>query len=879
MAKKSKLIANQVEKPADNRSVIKRIAEMNIPQAEKTKLLEGIIAKRYPDRGWTGLKYDWELHRRTDQWFDIIPDPNWRTACWLAGRGFGKLVNQLTPVYTSVGWKTMGDIEVGDKVLDENGNWCNVTGAYTPEIPKKAYRLHFNDGTFIEAGEEHFWFTWSHQNRKQYLRHYKEKFGKSASDFPEDWIGYSPDIELNNSVLEYSATHKNLDGISKKIGKKVDPATAKSILEGNYVFGTKKTTQDIVDTFYHSKREDTNHCIPNVRPVKFPEASLPLHPMVLGYWLANGTTGEEYCSAHQKDIPELIQVFEGLGYSCVYEPSKDNQKFRILGIKEPLKELGIYKDKSTPKKYLEASVKQRLELLQGFMSGDGGVDGASCVSYTSSRKNLADDVHWLVVSLGMKTYIDTRIPKYTYKGKKLEGKLSYRINFVPTEQVFFLSRKANKLKFDCEQLLKRKHRMIVKYEEIEPYPMRCISVDSKHGAYCLGKDLIITSNTRVAAEIARFLAESDTAKRIGVVCPTAHDANAVFLHGNSGLMNISPPWFRPEHHPTYKNVTWPGRDTVLYLFSAEDPESLRGHQFDWMIMDELAAWSKGKAVWEQAILVNRLGKHPRAIVTTTPKANELIKSVVGNPDTWTITGSTEENKDNIDVRQMMTLFEGTRLGRQELHGEILEDVEGALWKSEWIEKNRVHPREIENLPEFLYIVLAIDPAMTSNKNSDETGMCVAAYGADDRYYILYADSHRETPHEWARRAFALYDEYFVTSIVAETNNGGDLVLQNLTKIRPDIAINGIHAKKGKALRAEEVVHLYELGKVRHIQIFPKAESQMAEFNPISNPNGSDDIVDALVYSIKALMEKAMVSAVYSPSVGGIRQKLVNFKAR
>lgn len=877
MAKKSKLIANQVPKPEDNRSIIQRVRDLQISEEEKVKIFEDIIAKKYPDRGWIGIKHDWSLNRRVDQWFDIIPDPNWRTACWLAGRGYGKLVNQLTPIFTETGWKTMGEIVVGDRVLDETGNWCNVTGAYEPEVPKKAYRLHLNDGTFIEAGEEHFWFSWTHQNRKQYLRHYKEKHGKSASDFPDEWIGYSPDKELNDKVLEYYEKYGKLDGVSNYVGKKVNPTTAKSILSGNYIFGRKKTTQDIVDTFYHSSRKDTNHCIPNIKPVNFPEADLPLHPKVLGYWLANGTTGSEKCSAHQEDIPFLIKEFESLGYKCYYDSVKDNQVFKILGTAQYLKSLDIYYEKTTPDIYLKASVRQRWELLQGFMTGNGGVDGASCVSYTSSRKNLADDVHWLAVSLGMKTYVDTRIPKYSYKVETKEGKLSYRINFVPTDQVFFLPRKANRLKFNGEQLLKRKHRMIVSYEEIEPYPMRCISVDSKFGAYCLGKDLIVNSNTRVAAEIARWLAETETAERIGVVCPTAHDANAVFLYGNSGLFNVSPPWFQPEHHPTYKNVTWPGRKTQLYLFSGEDPESLRGHQFDWMILDELAAWTKGKAVWEQAILTNRLGKHPRAIVTTTPKANDLIKAVVGNPDTWTITGSTQENSDNIDVRQMVNMFEGTRMGRQELHGEILEDVEGALWKSEWIDRNRV--LSPDKLPDFLYIVLAIDPAMTANKNSDETGMCVAAYGVDDKYYILYADSHKETPHEWAKRALSLYDEYMVTSIVAETNQGGDLVLQNLTKLRPDISVHGVHAKRGKALRAEEIVHLYEINKVKHVGNFPKAESQMTQFNPMINRDGDDDIVDALVYSCKALMEKAMVGAVYNPSVGGLRHKLMNFRSR
>jgi phage terminase large subunit-like protein len=855
MAKKSKLIVNQVEKPADNRSVIKRIAEMNIPQAEKTKLLEDIIAKRYPDRGWTGLKYDWELHRRTDQWFDIIPDPNWRTACWLAGRGFGKGCVLSTQIPTPSGFITMGNIKVGDEVFDEQGRVCKVTAVTDEYIPEKAYRLYFSDGATLEVCDQHQFVTWTHADRKAYLRKDSRAINtENTNRFPDDWVNWKKKVHKGGNKISndrlLTARHLIEKGESKSTVRKLTGIQGQALdqlfsgnfdqnaIEENTELSPKvRTTLDIISTFTYNNRMDLNHCIPVCKPIELDEKEFELSPYLYGVFLGDGCKHSGCISQGKEDYQDLKIQIEKEGY-VVLEHNPITTLFRVKGLRRILTKMGLIKDKHVKKEYLRGSIHQRQGFLAGLMDTDGHFNKSTghC-EFVNTNKEIADAVFELLCSLGQK-------PVITEKDAKLNGvskKIAYRVTFRPTIQVFRLPRKANQIKLEGRQMLRNHHRMIVKYEEINPSPMKCIQVDSANSMYLLGKNFIPSHNTRVAAEIARFLAESDTAKRIGVVCPTAHDANAVFLHGNSGLMNISPPWFRPEHHPTYKNVTWPGRDTVLYLFSAEDPESLRGHQFDWMIMDELAAWSKGKAVWEQAILVNRLGKHPRAIVTTTPKANELIKSVVGNPDTWTITGSTEENKDNIDVRQMMTLFEGTRLGRQELHGEILEDVEGALWKSEWIEKNRVHPREIENLPEFLYIVLAIDPAMTSNKNSDETGMCVAAYGADDRYYILYADSHRETPHEWARRAFALYDEYFVTSIVAETNNGGDLVLQNLTKIRPDISINGIHAKKGKALRAEEVVHLYELGKVRHIQIFPKAESQMAEFNPISNPNGHDDI--------------------------------------
>ena len=187
-------IANLVEKPADNESIMSKLKRL--PEEERAEIIDQLVKEKYPgnpELGYKALAYDWSLWGRPDQLFPIMND-DWTTLSIIAGRGFGKLLNLKTLVFTSEGWKSSKDIEVGgkalaeveDKFFDKKENFCNVTGSYEPEVPKKAYRLHFNDGSSVECGEEHYWFSWTHQNRKQYLRHYKAKYGKSADSFPEN---------------------------------------------------------------------------------------------------------------------------------------------------------------------------------------------------------------------------------------------------------------------------------------------------------------------------------------------------------------------------------------------------------------------------------------------------------------------------------------------------------------------------------------------------------------------------------------------------------------------------------------------------------------------------------------------------------------------
>lgn len=877
-ARNKKIIANAIDIPEDNESVMEKLAKL--PKEQREDILKKIVTSKYPRYGYEALKYDWDLWARPTQlMYRTLDWDKWKNLAVIAGRGYGKELSTSTEIFTEAGWKTFETIQVGDRVIDENGQWCNVTNVFNIETPKRAYRLVFNDDTEILAGEDHFWYTWTHQNRKQFIRHYNTTTGGSASAFPENWVNYSPKPDLLKKVATLS-----LQGLSKKAITKITGANTSevaSILNQNYVFGTKKTTKEIFETstIQAGNRKDSNHCIPNVLPINFSKKELPIHPWVLGYWLANGSSNSNTIIGHQNDLPIIIEQFKKVGYECIH--TSGTQSAKVIDLLPKLKNLGVYNNKHIPDIYLYSSIEDRLQLLQGLMSGDGGVDRASSVSYTSSRKLLLEQVQWLIVSLGMRCKVGSRIPSYTYKGKKFFGQRSYRVSFVPTFDVFLLPRKSNRISNDCQQLLKRKHRMIKICEEITPVPMRCIAVDSPNGIYCVTKSMIPTSNTRMGAEYVRWLAENKLVDRIAIVGATNADVNNVMLGGVSGILNVCPPWSMPHHSPTHKRLTWPN-GVVAEFFSAEQPERLRGPQFGAAWLDEICAWTYQRHAYDMLSFGLRNVDHPKIVITTTPKPQKLLLDILADKATYTITGKTVDNKANLGkeyIRDVVDRYTNTRLGRQELDAEILLDVPGALWSMSNLDEHRVSKDGFKTLPDFSYVVLAIDPAMTALKNSAETGMCVAAYGVDSNFYILHLDSVKLSPSEWSKLALQIYDEFICDKIIVETNQGGDLVSSTIKQLRPHINISGVYASRGKMLRAEPIAALYERGKVHHVGYFNKGEDQMINFNPVENPEGLKDCVDALVYAMTALVDKSNAVINGLPSVGGVRSKLVSYRYR
>ncbi len=350
--------------------------------------------------------------------------------------------------------------------------------------------------------------------------------------------------------------------------------------------------------------------------------------------------------------------------------------------------------------------------------------------------------------------------------------------------------------------------------------------------------------TRVSMETARHWVKRYP--MVNMVGATADDARDIMIQGESGILAICPKDERPRYIKSERKLAWPNGATSL-IFTADEPDRLRGKQHMKLLCDEVAAWRYPEA-WEQAILGLRLGDAPQAVVTTTPRPTEIIKRLVADPRNIITRGSTYENRDNLApdfFRHVVDRYQGTRLGRQELNAEILEDIEGALWHHEWIDKARV----AEAPAKLARVVVAIDPAGTHNPDSDQTGMCVVGKGNDGMFYVLHCAGYRLSPQGWASRALDLYDQYGADRLIAERNNGGEMVESTIRNVRRNAPIKTIVASRGKALRAEPVAALYEQGKCRHVGIHKEAEEQMCSF-PVANEN--DDMVDALVYAITEL---------------------------
>ncbi len=356
--------------------------------------------------------------------------------------------------------------------------------------------------------------------------------------------------------------------------------------------------------------------------------------------------------------------------------------------------------------------------------------------------------------------------------------------------------------------------------------------------------------TRSGAEWVRAQVEHRTARRIALVAPTARDARLVMAEGQSGLLAVAPPDQRPVFEASKRQLLWPN-GAVATLFSADEPDRLRGPQFDAAWCDELAAW-RYPAAWDMLMMGLRLGENPRAVATTTPKPVALIRTLLASPDCVVTRGTTRENAANLApgfLTAILKQYEGTRLGRQELDAELLDDMPGALWSRDAIEQARV-----DVAPELRRIVVAIDPAASASADADETGIIVAALGQNGAGYVLDDLSGRFSPHDWAARAIDAYRAHRADRIVAEVNNGGAMVEATLRVLDAGISYRPVHASRGKLARAEPVAALYLQGRVHHVGAFPALEDQMCAFTggPLSHA-ASPDRVDALVWALSELM--------------------------
>jgi phage terminase large subunit-like protein len=361
--------------------------------------------------------------------------------------------------------------------------------------------------------------------------------------------------------------------------------------------------------------------------------------------------------------------------------------------------------------------------------------------------------------------------------------------------------------------------------------------------------------TRSGAEWIRSRVGSGF-RRVGLVAATAADARDVIVEGESGIIAISSAADRPLYEPSKRRLTWPN-GAVATLFSADEPERLRGPQHDTAWCDELASWRYPEA-WDMLMFGLRLGIDPRVVVTTTPRPTRLIRSLLDDPTTALTRGSTYENRANLApdfLNQIVRKYEGTRLGRQELDAELLDDTPGALWTHGLIDASRLAAP-----PQLTRIVVAIDPAATSGEDADETGIVVAGKDARGHGYVLGDASGRYQPTAWAHAAIVAYRAHGADRIVAEVNNGGEMVEATIRMIDPNVPFTAVHATRGKVVRAEPIAALYEQGRIHHVGGFAKLEDQMCGWTPDQDrKHGSPDRVDALVWALTELLVEPMPS--------------------
>jgi phage terminase large subunit-like protein len=355
-----------------------------------------------------------------------------------------------------------------------------------------------------------------------------------------------------------------------------------------------------------------------------------------------------------------------------------------------------------------------------------------------------------------------------------------------------------------------------------------------------------------------------TARRIALVNDTAADVRDVMIEGPSGLLAIAPPGFRPTYEPSKRRLTWPNGSMAI-AYAAEAPELLRGPEHDLGWADELAKWrnlrkadTSGGTAWDNLLMGLRIGTDPRVVVSTTPRQVAVLRRLIASPGTVVTRGHLADNAENLApefVTEMRTRYEGSRLGRQELAGELLEDVEGALWSPSYFERDGFR---VATAPACWRLVVAIDPAVTSTATSAESGIVVAGKTEAAEGYVLADLSLRGSPDQWARRAVAAYRDFRADRIVAEANQGGDLVASVLATVAPHVPVTLVHASRGKRVRAEPVAALYEQGRIHHVGTLDVLEDQLTTWDPDSGE--SPDRLDALVWALTDLLIDEPISS-------------------
>jgi phage terminase large subunit-like protein len=349
--------------------------------------------------------------------------------------------------------------------------------------------------------------------------------------------------------------------------------------------------------------------------------------------------------------------------------------------------------------------------------------------------------------------------------------------------------------------------------------------------------------TRSGAEWVAEGVAGRTMRRIGLLGATYDDARAVMIEGESGLLAVSD---GANFEPSLRRVTWPN-GAIARVLSADEPDSIRGHQFDAIWADEFAKWPDPQGALDMALMSLRLGKDPRMAVTTTPRAIDALLALVTSPDVAVTKSTTAANTNNLApgfLETMQRRYGGSRLGRQELDAELIEDNDAALWRRSWIEDTRV-----KSAPPLARIVVAVDPP--ASLDGDECGIVVAGKLSEDGDGYVIADLSQGglTPQRWAERVAEAYDAHQADAVIAEANNGGEMVRAILSAAHPRLPIHLVHATRDKRTRATPIAALYEAGRIHHVGALPELEDQLCQFD---GAGSSPDRLDALVWALSDL---------------------------
>lgn len=796
---------------------------------------------RHPEPDKNGYRCRWVDAEGTEH--NCQGQDDWFIWLFMAGRGCGKRLDADTPLPVPGGWKRLGDLNPGEYVFDHAGKPARVLAVYDG-IPSVAYRLTFSDGSTLDADADHLWATWTQADRRRFLR-------EGGRSFDESWPAW------------------------------------RSGTRGPQV----RTTKEIAASLTAGTRADTNHCIPVCGPLQLPEAELPVEPYLLGAWLGDGSKYAAQITVSDGDAEEMLRLLAASGAEVTGPPQRkpgarcasyplDGRGTRHAGTRNgkgqftsqgklhaKLRELNLLLNKHVPAIYLRASAGQRLALLQGLMDTDGGWSGgdASAVEFSNTNRLLAEAVAELARSLGQKATV--------HEGRaKINGRdcgPKWRVTWTPTVNVFRLSRKAGRFSPEHPQALRNHHRMIKSAVQIAPRPMRCITVESEHGLFLAGETMIPTHNTLAGANwiLENALLYPET--RWAVVAPTYDQVqNVCFAAVDSGIRAQAGKDEIADYNKNNMLLTL-ANGSEIKGFSADTPERMRGYNLSGAWLDEVGSF-RYRSVWDEVLEPALRKGDPHVIVTTTPAASPLLKewyhrwmSAAKRGETCDIhltTASFHEN-DTLPPKRVEALqrqYGGTRIGRQELEGQMLEDFEGALWKREFIEEHRVPERDFQlangrlDPEKFTRVVVGFDPSMTSGEHADEHGIVVAGQGQDSHGYIIADWSCQGTPDEACRRAVAAYYEFYADCIVTEANQAGDWLTTAIRAVDAAVPVRLVRAVKGKYIRAQPVSMLAEQGRLHHIGIFPKLEDQICVMTPDSDKNRHDDRADAMIWAMTDL---------------------------